>query len=182
MLRGDPIACGAWSIVTSVLQGCGECLLHDREAHAELMLQWYPFPNAPSTPCRDVKSSHKSRSREPHSSRRRRHKSEVTDSSEDEFGGYVPRKRQEIPRASKIKPATATREPSRKRGCAAQAHIMHRSNRLLYTPHIRAFVDNLLCIVCYTSSATHADWFPWLGGLAASLACLCFHISMCPVS
>ncbi len=72
--------------------------------------------------CRDRKSRHRSRSKEV---RRRRHKSEVTDSSEDEFGGYVPRKRQEAPRASKIKPATATREPFRIRGCAAHAHTMH---------------------------------------------------------
>lgn len=73
---------------------------------------------------KDKKSRHKSRSKERASSHRRRHKSEVTDSSEDEFGGYVPRKRQEAPRASKIKPVAATREPFRKRGCAAQAYII----------------------------------------------------------
>ena len=74
--------------------------------------------------CRDKdrKSRHKSRSKERHSSRRRRHKSEVTDSSEDEFGGYVPRKRQEAPRASKIRAPPATREPFRNGGCAAQAY------------------------------------------------------------
>ena len=70
------------------------------------------------------KSRHRSRSKERSSShRRRRHRSEEDDSSEDEFGGYVPRKRQDIPRASKIKPASATREPFGIRGCSAQQPV-----------------------------------------------------------
>ena len=94
--------------------------------------------------CRDVKSSHKSRSSEPH--RRRRHKSEVTDSSEDEFGGYVPRKRQEIPRPTKIKPAAATRELLGNRGCAAHNHIITSQACLLHIPFtLEHPVQTLLC-------------------------------------
>ena len=71
--------------------------------------------------CRERKSRHRdSRSKERHSSRRRRHKSEETDESEDEFGGYVPRKRQEVPRASKAKPVSEPRETFKKMGCAAR--------------------------------------------------------------
>ena len=83
------------------------------------------------------KSRHRSRSKERSSShRRRRHRSEEDDSSEDEFGGYVPRKRQDIPRASKIKPATATREPTGIRGCSAQQPV--RSSLLCIDSHASA--------------------------------------------
>ena len=86
----------------------------------------------------DRKSRHRSRSKERGSShRRRRHRSEEDDSSEDEFGGYVPRKRQEIPRASKIKPAAATREPFGIRGCSAQQPVQ----------------PSLLCIKSYASAS-----------------------------
>ena len=47
---------------------------------------------------RERKSRHQSGSRERHRSRRRRDGSE-SGSEDDEFGGYVPRKRQEEPRA-----------------------------------------------------------------------------------
>lgn len=102
---------------------------------------------------RDRKSRHRSRSKERHSSHRRRHKSEVTDSSEDEFGGYVPRKRQEAPRASKIRAPPATREPFRNGGCAAQAYrSSHRAPALFacsMTVHLRR-----------ETQATYAPYLP----------------------